>query len=255
MATTLDMVKGEESKQRILIVDDEADIGEIISFNLEYEGYDTVTAYSAEEALDKLDTTFDLIILDVMMGGMSGFQMADQLRKEDNMIPIIFLTAKDTENDMLTGFSIGGDDYVKKPFSVKEIVARVKSVLKRVTSLRQPSNTTDLLSADGEQDRHEDKLIICGPLIIDTENMTVSDGTEVKDVTKTEYEIIKLLANNIGRPFSRSEILNHVWHDDGIVLERTIDVHIARIRKKLGIYGDLIVNRVGFGYAMKLPKE
>lgn len=248
------MGRSEDRKHRILIVDDESDISEILSFNLTYEGLETEIASSAEEGLEKLDDTYDLIILDVMMEGMSGFQMADKLRKEGNTIPIIFLTAKDTENDMLTGFSIGGDDYIKKPFSVKETVARVKSVLKRVSTA---SNIADAYPPGMEEHSHggDDDHIICGPLIIDTENMTVSDGVEVKEVTKTEYDILKLLAENVGRPFSRAEILDYVWHDNGIVLERTVDVHIARLRKKLGKYSNLIVNRVGFGYAMKLPSD
>lgn len=197
------MGRSEETRQRILIVDDESDISEILSFNLSYEGFDTVTASSAEEALEILDDSFSLILLDVMMGGMSGFQMADQLRREGNEIPIIFLTAKDTENDMLTGFSIGADDYIKKPFSVKESVARVKSVLRRVpTPAPQdegiiPSELSNLLE-DNAND--SEGLIVCGPLTINTASMTVSDGYEVKEVTKTEYDILKLLAENLGRP-------------------------------------------------------
>lgn len=125
-----------ERVKKILVVDDEVDITDILQFNLEYEGFEVVTVASAEEALELLDDTFCLIILDVMMGGMSGFKMADYIRKQGNEIPIIFLTAKDTENDMLTGFSIGGDDYIKKPFSIKELIARVQSVLNRVYNYR-----------------------------------------------------------------------------------------------------------------------
>lgn len=244
------MDKSDDLKQRILIVDDERDICEILSFNLCHEGFDTATVHSAEEALEVLDDTFNLIILDVMMGGMSGFQTADYLRKRGNTIPIIFLTAKDTENDMLTGFSVGGDDYIKKPFSLKETVVRVKSVLKRFSTIATQEIETNKTIQQDQASIKNEKFIICGTLIIDIENMTVRDGEEVKEVTKTEYNILKLLAKNAGRPFSRSEILDYVWHDNGIVLERTVDVHIARLRKKLGKHGNMIVNRVGFGYAL-----
>lgn len=225
---------------KILVVDDEQDIREILQFNLEHEGFNVLTASSAEEALEILDESFSLILLDVMMEGMSGFKMADLLRKEDNLIPIIFLTAKDTENDMLTGFMLGGDDYIKKPFSVQEIIARVKSVLKRtnITPIKEPN----------------DEIIDLGPIQINRKAMTVTDNHGIIRVTKTEYDILVLLSTNIGRIFSRQEILDNVWQNDSIVLDRTVDVHIARLRKKLGEHGNYIVNRVGFGYTFKMPK-
>lgn len=226
-----------EKAKKILVVDDEVDITDILQFNLEYEGYEVVTASSAEEAMEMLYETFCLIILDVMMGGMSGFKMADYIRKQGNQIPIIFLTAKDTENDMLTGFSIGGDDYIKKPFSIKELIARVHSVLSRTYSHRQ----------DNPSEKNHG-ILHKGAITIDLNAMEVSTPEGVIEVTKTEYDILKLLVTSEGRIFSRAEILDSVWPDNSLVLERTVDVHIARLRKKLGEYAGCIVNRVGFGY-------
>lgn len=217
----------------ILIVDDEIDIREILQFNLENEGYQIDLADSAEEAMKKLRPDHQLILLDVMMGGVSGFKMADQLRKTGNEVPIIFLTARDTENDMLTGFSIGGDDYIAKPFSIKEVIARVKSVLKR-SELKHIAAAEDGLSF--------------GSLKIDMKLKTVTIDGQLIDLTKTEFNILVLLAKNTEKTFSRSEILSKAWDGDGVVLDRTVDVHIARLRKKIGKYGENIVNRTGYGY-------
>jgi DNA-binding response OmpR family regulator len=215
----------------ILVVDDETDIREILKFNLENEGYHIDTAESGEEALRVLSSKHQLILLDVMLGGISGFKLADQLRKEGNPVPIIFLTAKDTENDMLTGFSIGGDDYISKPFSVKEVIARVKSLLRRLQPLKEAS---DVLQVNH--------------LIIDTRTKTLFiDGKRI-ELTKTEYNILLLLVQNEGEIFSRADILNKAWNNDGIVLERTVDVHITRLRKKIACYADCIINRTGYGY-------
>lgn len=216
----------------ILIVDDEPDIREILEFNLQNEGYNIDLAESAEEAAKILSPKHQLILLDVMMGGISGFKFADQLRKAGNRIPVIFLTAKDTENDMLTGFSIGGDDYISKPFSIKEVVARVRSVLKRA----------------GQDSIPQKNILSVNNLNIDQDTKIVTVDNDIVDLTKTEFNILVLLIQNAGRIFSRTEILDKAWKDDGIVLERTVDVHIARLRKKIGIYGDYIINRTGYGY-------
>ena len=224
----------------ILIVDDEPDIREILQFNLENEGYNIDLAESAEEAAKILSSKHRLILLDVMMGGISGFKYAAQLRKDGNNVPIIFLTAKDTENDMLTGFSIGGDDYISKPFSIKEVVARVKSVLKRSGSAAAPSSQKTL-SVDN--------------LIIDLDTKTVSVDNNIVDLTKTEFNILVLLVENPGKIFSRTTILEKAWKDDGIVLERTVDVHIARMRKKIGAYGDYVINRTGYGYTFSVQSK
>lgn len=217
----------------IFIVDDEPDIREILQFNLENEGYKVDLAESAEEALSKLTPEYRLILLDVMMGGISGFKMADQLRKSGNQTPIIFLTAKDTENHMLTGFSIGGDDYISKPFSIKEVIARIKSVLKR---------------SEQQLQKEKGNVLKVDTLEIDLDRKTVKVDDELIDLTKTEYNILVLLAKNQGVTFTRSDILERAWQGDGIVLERTVDVHIARLRKKIGRYGDAIINRTGYGY-------
>lgn len=225
-------------KQRILVVDDEEDLREILKFNLESEGYLVDTAPSAEEALKMLSETYDLILLDVMMGGMSGFRMAEKLRKDlHNATPIIFLTAKDTENDMLTGFNIGGDDYISKPFSIKEVSARVKAVMKRAGSL-DASN--------------KKQTIDVGKMHIDLATKSVSIDEHIIPITKKEFEILNMLAQSPGKIFSREDILNKVWNDDSYVLERTVDVHITRLRKKLGDQGKHIVNRSGYGYCIEL---
>lgn len=224
---------------RILVVDDEVDICEILQFNLENEGYIVDVANSAEVALDLMKNEPSLILLDVMMGGISGFKMADKLRKEGNSTPIIFLTARDTENDMLTGFSIGGDDYISKPFSIKEVIARVKSVLKRTVQSEQ-------------EEKEEDSYIKKGELEIDLLAKIVLMNNERLNLTKTEFNILTLLLENEGKVFSRTEILDYAWKNEGIVLERTVDVHITRLRKKLGEYGNKIVNRTGYGYVFNI---
>lgn len=219
---------------RILIVDDEQDIREIISFNLANEGYDVDEAASAEEAMQMLSPDHALILLDVMMGGMSGYRLAEQLRKKGATTPIIFLTAKDTENDMLTGFSVGGDDYIAKPFSLKEVAARVRAVLKR-SGATEPS------------ERIEE-----GDLTLDLQSKEAFIGDGNVPLTKTEFELLALLAANPGRLFSREMIIERLWRDAPYTTERTVDVHITRLRKKLGSAGEMIVSRAGYGYKFEL---
>ncbi|MFY9515738.1 MAG: response regulator transcription factor [Dysgonamonadaceae bacterium] len=218
-------------QEKILVVDDEKDICNILQFNLENEGFEVEVAHSGEEALRKLSDSYSLIILDVMMEGMSGFKMAEKVRKEGNTVPIIFLTAKNAENDMLKGFSLGGDDYITKPFSVKEVLARVKAVLKR-TTMTQTTSTKWV---------HED-------LAIDMSSNRVTIKDEEVPLTRKEFEILVLLAQSAPNILTRSDILNKVWSDNEFVLDRTVDVHITRLRKKLGNYASLIQNRSGFGY-------
>ena len=224
-------------KQRMLVVDDEEDLREILKFNLESEGYLVDTAPSAEEALKMLTEEYDLILLDVMMGGMSGFKMAEKLRKDfHNSTPIIFLTAKDTENDTVTGFNLGADDYISKPFSLREVIARVKAVLRRTVT---------------PETEKAPEQITYQTLVIDITKKKVSiDGEEVA-LTKKEFEILFLLLQNKGRVFSREDILARVWSDEVYVLDRTIDVNITRLRKKIGIYGKRIVTRLGYGYCFE----
>ncbi|MDD2299444.1 MAG: response regulator transcription factor [Fermentimonas sp.] len=226
-------------EERILVVDDEKDICDILQFNLENEGYIVDVATSGEEALKMLTDVHQLIILDVMMDGISGFKMAEMLRKNDNYVPIIFLTAKNTENDVLTGFSLGGDDYIAKPFSVKEVLARVRALIKRTTLIIQPADT---------------KWKFDGLMIDITTNRVTIDDIEVS-LTKKEFEILSLLAQASPKVLTRAEILSSVWGDNEYVLDRTVDVHITRLRKKLGDYASVIVNRSGFGYYLNLDDK
>ena len=223
---------------RILVVDDEEDLCEILKFNLENEGYWVDTANSAEEAL-KLDLkTYNLLLLDVMMGEISGFKMASMLKKNKQTapIPIIFITAKDTENDTVTGFNIGADDYISKPFSLREVSARVKAVLRR-TAAGQPGRPSEQISYKS--------------LLLDMPKKKVSIDNEEVPLTKKEFEILSLLLQNKGRVFSREDILSKIWSDEVYVLDRTIDVNITRLRKKIGAYGKCIVTRLGYGYCFE----
>ncbi len=224
---------------RILVVDDEEDLCEILQFNLETEGYHVDVAYSAEEAL-KLDLSqYKLLLLDVMMGEISGFKMARMLRDNPKYarIPVIFLTAKDTENDRLTGFTIGADDYISKPFSIREVLARVKAVIRRTAAV--------------EPQAEEEKLLEYEGLVMNLGNKkVVIDGVEVQ-FTKKEFEILKLFLENRNRVFTRDEMLTRVWTDEVVVLDRTIDVNITRLRKKIGRFGKNIVTRLGYGYCFE----
>ncbi len=223
---------------RILVVDDEDDLCEILKFNLENEGYWVDTANSAEEAL-KLDLkTYDLLLLDVMMGEISGFKMASLLKKSKQTanIPIIFITAKDTENDTMTGFNLGADDYISKPFSLREVIARVKAVLRR-TAGKQPDRQLEQIGYKS--------------LVLNMPKKKVSIDDEEVPLTKKEFEILSLLLQNKGRVFSREDILSKVWSDEVYVLDRTIDVNITRLRKKIGAYGKCIVTRLGYGYCFE----
>lgn len=221
---------------RILVVDDEEDLCEILQFNLETEGYLVDVAYSAEEAL-KLDLAkYQLLLLDVMMGEMSGFKLAKILRDNPKtaVIPVVFLTAKDTENDRLTGFNIGADDYISKPFSIREVQARVKAVLRRYSRITEEVQEDVLLTYEGLTMNLGNKKVIV-------------DGNEIQ-FTKKEFEMLRLFLEHKNRVFTRDEILSRVWTDDVVVLDRTIDVNITRLRKKIGIYGKNIVTRLGYGY-------
>ena len=217
---------------KILVVDDEPDLREILQCNLEAAGYDVDTASSAEEALQMMDRCPSLLLLDVMMGGMSGFALAKVLREERGLkVPIIFLTAKDTEDDLLHGFSVGADDYISKPFSLQEVMARVKAVLRRaeVTESAERPTSAELLQLDAER-------------------KVVRIGSAEIPLSKKEFGILNILTANPGKVFSREQILEEVWQGESYVLDRTVDVHIAHVRKKLGDMGNRIVNRQGHGY-------
>ncbi|MDR1380820.1 MAG: response regulator transcription factor [Tannerella sp.] len=222
-------------REKILIVDDDPNICEILSYNLTGEGYETVPAHSAEEALEKLSSDFSLILLDIMMGGMSGYQLARTLRSMDNGIPIIFLTARNTENDMLTGFSVGGDDYISKPFSLKEVSARVKAILKRRRTA--PAQTNRFVFRN---------------LVIDFDIKEVTVAGKSAGVTKTEFEVLAFLAKNQDHIYSREELINRIWEKTPYITERTVDVHITRLRRKLQEYAPLISNKSGYGYRFNI---
>ncbi|MCC7515155.1 MAG: response regulator transcription factor [Bacteroidia bacterium] len=221
-------------QQRILLVDDDKNISEILEFNLKSEGFQVDSVYSAEEALKKPIREYQLLLLDVMMGGMSGYKLAEQLRKEKKSVPIIFLTAKDTENDMLTGFSVGGDDYISKPFSIKEVIARIKAVLKRTGNVSGEESTGN--------------LITIGALTLDLNTKEVLLQSEKIALTKTEFELLALFAQKPDTLFSRERIIDIIWKETPYITERTVDVHIVRLRKKLGKYSDAITSRTGYGY-------
>ena len=224
--------------ERILVVDDEETLCEVLRLNLENEGYDVDIALSAEDAL-KLDIRqYSLILLDIMMGEISGIRFAKMLKSDVGTagIPIIFCTARDSEDDMVKGLNLGADDYITKPYTIRNVIARVKSVLRR-TSGQKIADKHNRLAVDG--------------LILDMDLKTCSvDGNEV-NLTKKEFELLAFLISNKGKICSRDQILASVWSDEVIVLDRTIDVNITRIRQKIGEYGACIITRAGFGYGFR----
>lgn len=228
--------------ERILIVDDEETLCEVLQLNLENEGYDVNIAFSAEQALTLDLPSYSLILLDIMMGEISGIKMAKMLKSNTKTanIPIIFCTAKDTEDDMVMGLNLGADDYIAKPYTVRNVVARVKSVLRR-TSAKKNSNPVaekrNVLQVDG--------------LVLDLEfKRCMVDGVEVK-MAKKEFEILAYLISHRGTICSREQILGKVWKNEVVVLDRTIDVNITRVRNKIGAYGSYIVTRSGYGYGFR----
>ena len=228
--------------ERILIVDDEETLCEVLKLNLENEGYDVDIAFSAEQALTLDLKSYALILLDIMMGEISGIKMAKMLKADVNTagIPIIFTTARDTEDDMVMGLNIGADDYIMKPYTVRNVVARVKSVLRRTSgqkSASAPVAAPEVLQVEGLQ------------LDLEFKRCTV-DGMEVK-LAKKEFELLAYLIKHRGKICSREQILSRVWSDEVVVLDRTIDVNITRLRSKIGAYGSYIVTRSGFGYGFR----
>ena len=226
------MTKG---NHRILVVDDEQDLCEILRFNLETEGYEVETANSAEEAIVMDIPSYNLLLLDVMMGEMSGFAMAKKLKADERTkdIPIIFLTARDTENDTVTGFNLGADDYISKPFSIREVLVRIRAVLRR-TAPQPEESEKNILKYQG--------------LELDLDSKTVTIEGKAVAFTKTEFELLHTLLDERGRVFSRQELINRIWPSDVLVLDRTVDVNITRLRKKIGPFSKCIVTRLGFGY-------
>ena len=227
---------------RILIVDDEETLCEVLKLNLENEGYDVDVAFSAEQALTLDLKKYSLILLDIMMGDISGIKMAKMLKSDISTanIPIIFCTARDTEDDMVMGLNIGADDYIMKPYTIRNVIARVKSVLRRTSNHKiatTPAEKPNTLQVEGLR------------LDLEFKRCTV-DGEEVR-LARKEFELLAYLIQHRGKICSREQILNRVWSDEVVVLDRTIDVNITRVRSKIGAYGSYIVTRSGFGYGFR----
>lgn len=235
--------------KRILIVDDEPDICEILRFNLEMEGYDVLTAEGAEEAQRIVDNnlsagnSIDLILLDVMMTPKSGFEWAKELKSDARTVgvPIIFCTAKTLEEDLLQGFAIGSDDYIFKPFRISEVKARVKAVLRRTHSDSKETNTILSTSTSSNTIKYEG-------LVLDLDRKECYVDNKEVVFTRLEFEVLALLLSKPGQVFSREKILQVAWPNNTIVLDRTVDVHITRIRKKIGRYGDYLRAKFSYGY-------
>ena len=229
-------------KYKVMVVDDEESLCEILKFNLEKEGYEVLTANSAEEVLARDISGLDLMILDVMMGELSGFNLAAILRKrpETETLPIIFCSALDGESDKIKGLDIGADDYISKPFSVAEVMARVRSVLRRSAH-----------RIESREEVTDESIIGFEGLMVNTSNKRCTiDGAEVS-LTRKEFDILVLLLQNRNTILSREQIMKRVWSTEVVVLDRTIDVNITRMRKKLGNYGNHIITRTGYGYGFE----
>lgn len=226
--------------EKILIVDDEETLCEVLKFNLESEGYDVDIAFSAEQALTYDLKSYSIILLDIMMGEINGVKMLKILKskEETSEIPIIFCTARDKEDDMIMGLNLGADDYITKPYTIRNVIARVKSVLRRTAGNKTNTNEQqNLLKVEGLQLDLEFKRCIV-------------DGKEVK-LAKKEFELLAYLILHRGKICSREQILSSVWNEEVVILDRTIDVNITRLRSKIGIYGSYIITRSGFGYGFR----
>ncbi|OFY41763.1 MAG: DNA-binding response regulator [Bacteroidetes bacterium GWF2_40_14] len=243
-------------QKKILVVDDEEDLCEILQFNLKSAGYLVDVAYSAEEAFARLKNNYDLLLLDVMMGGISGFRLAELIRVEyNNTVPIIFITARDNVADKLKGFNVGADDYIAKPFSIKEVIARVQAVLSRTAFYKKTEQEKiEYEKRVAQQNHSEQGIISFQDFSINVSNKQITLFGEGVKLTKKEFEILFMLANSPLKIFSRANILDAVWRNEAYVLDRTVDVHIARLRKKIGRFGSCIVNRSGYGYCFDIDE-
>lgn len=226
-------------KTKILLVDDEKDIVEFLQYNLANEGFKVITAYNGQEALDKLSQKPDLIILDVMMPKMDGYEACSRIRAIDEFknTPIIILTAKSSELDEVHGLNIGADDFIQKPISPKKLIARVKSNLRKIELSQAENNSPNELTI--------------GPLTINRDKYEVTIKGKQVFFPKKEFEILYYLASNPGKVFDREKILSDVWGDDVFVVARTIDVHVRKIREKLDKFSDMIETIKGVGYRFK----
>jgi DNA-binding response OmpR family regulator len=248
------------AKQRILIVDDEEDICMILSYSLQKAGYEVLIAHSAEEALANYELKIknyevDLILLDIMMGEMSGLEMAEHLKRENHIPPIIFLTALSDESTILQGFKLGADDYISKPFRISEVLARVAAVLRRSANpkaivqdgsevLISPNSLNDYSQANVQ---NSSTLVFEG-IVVNKATMSLKVDGEAVMTTRKEIELLCYLLTHRGQILSREHLLKNVWDSNGYVMERTVDVHITHLRRKLGQYGKHIITKSGYGY-------
>lgn len=232
------------TKQRILVVDDEESLCEILKFNLEKDGYEVDVAYSAEEALELSLSEYNLVLLDVMMSGMSGFDMAKKIKANPatEHLPIVFCTAKDAEDDIVEGLNLGAEDYIAKPYKLREVSARIRTILRRASQVHTPAT---------EEVDEEGVLSYNGLVLNSNRKICTLDG-EMVSLTKKEFEILSLFLSRKNYIFSRDEILKYIWKDEVVVLDRTIDVNITRLRKKISHYGAHIVTRNGYGYGFEV---
>lgn len=240
---------------KILVVDDEPDLCEGLKLNLEIEGYEADTAYSAEEALEMDLTQYDLILLDVMMGKMSGFECARVIKRnpKTSHIPIIFCTAKNADDDMIAGLNLGADDYVTKPYNIRNILARIKSVLRRTERAGSGAPLQGNVAAAVKAEEAKPKRIIKEEgLVIDLDQIVCTIDEVPVRMPRKEFELLSLFMSNPGKIFSREDILQKVWSDEVVVVNRVVDVNVTRLRAKIGKYGKLIVTRSGYGYGFKV---
>lgn len=226
-------------KKKILVCDDEKDIVDVLSYNLEKQGFSVVKAFNGAEALEKVNEDIDIIILDVMMPYLSGLEVCQRIKSNSELskIPIIFLTAKDSELDEIKGLEIGADDYITKPISINKLLARINAILRRTDSL------------------HGKKIIELGEISLDIDNYEVIIDNSRQKLPRKEFEILLYLVNNRGKIVRREKLLENVWGNDIYVGHRTIDVHIRRIREKLGKFSDLIETIKGVGYRFRGESE
>ncbi|MCW8812893.1 MAG: response regulator transcription factor [Chlorobium sp.] len=225
--------------KKILLVDDEEDILEFLKYNLERENFEVLVSTKGEDALKQLSQSPDLIVLDIMMPGMDGFELYELIKKnkESQDIPIIFLTAKSGETDEIKGLNLGASDYIQKPISPKKLIARIKSNLRKSTGQ--------------EKKKQEPKEVKIGPLVIDVEKFVVKIEGRQKFFPRKEFQLLYFFANNPGKVVNRETLLKEIWGNDVYVIDRTIDVHIRKIREKLGKHSELIETVKGIGYRFK----
>lgn len=237
---------------RLLLIDDEESICEILKYNLRKEGYEVDTAYSAEEALEKDLTVYDLFLVDIMMENLSGFDFAKRVRNNGltESAPIIFCSALSGEDDTVMGLNIGADDYITKPFKMSEVIARVNAVLRRMQMARKAAAAAGT-TTETDSDQHLESRVTYQGLCIDPNEKVAYLDNERIPLTKTEFEILYFFLTHRNRIYSRQEIIRRVWADDVVVTARTIDTNITRLRKKIGAYGNNMETRQGFGYGFK----